>query len=508
MTPAISEISRNRACRIYAALVILHISLVWLIPHFPTQDGPSHLYNLVILHDLLNGGTDWGGNFTYSLKAVPNLGFHLIAYPLISIFPPYAAEKIFISIYLLLMTVSVPLYLRAFGREPMPLSFLVFPLLFNFPFMMGFYSFAIAVPCMLLAISAAWSLRSGSPAKRFLVLNLAGIALFFVHLIPFVIYLLSVCIMLTVPNLCSERPFWKPLLRAAVITPSGLLCLLYLLVSRGEPQSPGSYSLSTARFLELLGSLLVFSTDTFSRWQLLAWVPLFIILYVLAKTGWKEKHGPPEQREINRTLFTLVLALLLIYFSLPADFGGGDFFNQRLPWIIVLLSLPLLKVPSSGPVKRLQMLIFPGIAILFLLMNSVILKQQSDRVEEFLSGMHADIPKGSYVATYKQVEQGWTRVDPLLHAASHYGIRKKCIDAGNYELASGISFVRLREHAPILPGHDWIAFHPDQVDWSRYPAIRFLLGWEVDGKGKLGPATGFSPVSRKGRFSLWRRKPA
>ena len=93
----------------YVFSLAVHIGIVWLLPYVPTQDGPSHIYNLVILKDLLNGGKEWGDYFTAQLFAVPNLGFHLIAYPLLSVFPPLIVEKIFISTYMVLLGVSVPL---------------------------------------------------------------------------------------------------------------------------------------------------------------------------------------------------------------------------------------------------------------------------------------------------------------------------------------------------------------------------------------------------------------
>jgi hypothetical protein len=506
MTKAIAELSRDRAFRAYAALTALHIALVWLIPHFPTQDGPSHVYNLVLLHDLVNGGRDWGRYFTYDFHAVPNLGFHLIAYPLIKLFPPYVTERIFISIYILLMTVSVPVFLRTFGNRAMPLSFLSFPLLFSFPFMMGFYSFTIAVPCMLLAMCAAWSLRTAPLTHRFFVLNLAGFGLFYMHLIPFIIYLLFICIMLTVSLLGRERPLWRQFPQVGLIAPSVMLFLYYLLTGRGGSHPESSYTLSLSRFLELLSSLMLFSLDTFSRWQLAAWIPLFLLVYLLAKTAWKDRGKSPDLRDGNRVLVFLSLTLLIFYFSLPVDFGGGDFFNQRFPWILFLLSLPLVKIPSSGVIGRFQMRIFPGIALLFFLVNSVILEQQSRRVDEFLSGMRADMPQGTFIATCKPVSKGWSRVDPLLHAASHYGIAKKCIDAGNYELSSALSPVRFRETAPPLPRQDYIAFYPDRIDWTRYPAVRFILGWKAHECGGPDLAKNFSLLMNEGRFSLWRRK--
>src|SRR4030042_6889484 len=89
----------------YIFLLILHIGLVCWLPYVPPQDGPSHIYNLVILHDLLNGGKEWGNFFSYQLRLIPNLGFIFLAYPLLSFFTPLVVERIFISVYIVLLGV-------------------------------------------------------------------------------------------------------------------------------------------------------------------------------------------------------------------------------------------------------------------------------------------------------------------------------------------------------------------------------------------------------------------
>src|SRR5215470_12611130 len=88
---------------LYLLLLSIHIGLIWLLPFFPTQDGPSHLYNLVILRDLLNGGSRWGHSFDYQIFIGPSLGFNAVAYPLLAVFDPFVVEKLFISIYVFLM---------------------------------------------------------------------------------------------------------------------------------------------------------------------------------------------------------------------------------------------------------------------------------------------------------------------------------------------------------------------------------------------------------------------
>ena len=136
----------------YLALMAWQLLIVWLLPVFPTQDGPSHIYNASILYDLLHGGKLWGEYFSCNIKAIPNLGFTLIAYPLLSVASPFIVEKIFISIYLLLMVIATHLLIRIFAPSStysLTIKLLSIPVIFNFDLMMGFYSYVIAVPFLL-----------------------------------------------------------------------------------------------------------------------------------------------------------------------------------------------------------------------------------------------------------------------------------------------------------------------------------------------------------------------
>ena len=57
--------------------------------------------------------------------------------------------------------------------------------------MMGFYSYAITVPLFIFAFTLGWEVRQRSIFCRFVCLNLAGFALFYFHLIPFIFFLIS-----------------------------------------------------------------------------------------------------------------------------------------------------------------------------------------------------------------------------------------------------------------------------------------------------------------------------
>ncbi len=493
----------------YIALMSAHIGLVWLFPYFPTQDGPSHLYNLVILHDLLNGGKDWGQYFTYQLQAIPNLGFEAISFPLLNLFPLLAVEKIFVSLYIILLGISVPVFLSTFGRHPFPLTFLILPVVFNFTLMMGFYSYAIAIPLFLICASLAWRNRNGNILRKVIIFNISGTIIFYFHLIPFIYYIVFLLIM-TLAGIAEFNDFKKYFVNVVkffiIISPS--LVNLYLYLGAARAQTPTSKVLRVS-FDYLLKDLCFFSTVTFSRFQL---VPAYLLLafvivgvYMSFKdfisSGWRFA----EKADEKRTLFVFVAVLVLIYFLMPFRFGGGSYFNERLPWIIFLCGLPLLFLPETS--ARKNWITFAGItiSIIFLICNMVIFSQQCAIVSEYLRGLRLGLPRNALGMGYKTKDNEWSRIDVLTHAASYYGIYKGIVDIGNYEARLPYFPVQFRKTLPPLPPKNQIYFFPAKINWPLYPSVRYLFAWEPDAKERSVLGKDFHTILEDGRLIIWER---
>jgi len=514
MSLALKKMTRSpsdRSLYFYVICLAAHIGLVWLLPYVPTQDGPSHLYNLVILKDLLNGGTEWGDYFTAQLQAVPNLGFHIIAYPLLSIFPPLIVEKIFISCYAILMGVSVPLLLRTFNRPALPLAYLVFPVIFNFTLLMGFYSYAMAVPLFILAFALSWELRNRSFFLKFVCLNVAGFVLYYFHLIPFIFFLMSQVAIIMAVSVGYKGKIRELLKLSAILLPSLLNLLLYL--SQGTiSHFPGvSYLFSILRFMELIVDLSFFTTVNYFLWQLFP-ASLFMFLIVLfghaavkdIHKRWKQTGDIPTS---EKTLVYLAAALIAIYLLAPSHFGDGAYFNQRFPWVILLVILPLLRVPDTGLFKRFGPIAIAGVVTIYFVCNAAILWNQNLKVKKFLSGLNTELPKGAFVMTYKPASvHQWPRVDVLLHAASYYGLFRGCIYIGDYETVSPYFPVRFKKTLPAFPSLYQMAYEPENIDWTIYTSVQYLLGWEVGRRDKDELQRYFINIRENGPLTVWQRK--
>jgi len=493
----------------YILLLAAHIGVIWLLPYVPTQDGPSHVYNLVILKDLLNGGSEWGDSFTFQLRAVPNLGFHIIAYPLLSFFPPLIVEKIFISIYTVFMGISIPLLMRTFNRPVLPLAYLIFPVIFNFTFLMGFYSYVMAIPLFILAFSLGWEIRNRSIYCKFTCLNLTALILFYFHLIPCILFLMSLVAIIMAEAAGFKKKLSELLKLLVIIAPSLLNLFFYLRQGTRNPFPDTSYLFSFSRLLELIVDLSFFSTVNYLPWQLLP-AALFMFMIVLfghasMKDIWKRWSQSRDITASEKTLIYLASVLILIYLFAPFSFGDGAYFNQRFPWVILLIIVPLLRIPDTMFFRRFGLFAIAGVVTVSFAINSALLWNQNLMVEKFLSGLNVELPRGAFVMTYRPEVPKWPRADVLLHAASYYGIFKGCVDIGNYETTLFYFPVHFKNHLPELPSQYQIAYEPETIDLTKYPSIQYLFGWEIEDKIKEKMRKNFHLIENNGPFSIWER---
>jgi hypothetical protein len=496
----------------YLALMAWQLLIVWLLPVFPTQDGPSHIYNASILYDLLHGGKLWGEYFSCNIKAIPNLGFTLIAYPLLSVASPFIVEKIFISIYLLLMVIATHLLIRIFAPSStysLTIKLLSIPVIFNFDLMMGFYSYVIAVPFFIISISLLWRVWNKSWTVRFFCNNVAGIVVFFLHLIPFIFYLITFAIISIVEYRNNSETAKSLAGKFLTITP--LLALVAYYLSENSTLAVPidfSYLLSKTRALYLFFHLMTFSTVYFSPWQLLPGsIYMFAILlqlFALVKGYASRKLKFTIEQKV---MLLLAVSLIIIYFVFPYSFGEGAYFNERFPWVILLLLLPpLVCVCVDAHLFSTVRIAAATAGILFLCFNTVIFNQQSTKVSIFLEGVAYSCTKSEGIMLYKTMHSGYPRIDVLLHAPSYYCVFNGCMDIGNYAAKSKIFPVQFSRRMPPLPSIGIIQYNPSAIDLSEYPVIKCLLGWKIDMQTRQKLQNTFELLFENDFLSVWHRR--
>jgi hypothetical protein len=132
--------------------------------------------------------------FRFNGYPEPNWSGHFMMCILGSIFTPVYTEKIFLSSIVILLAYGFRYLTNALAPSQRWLSWLVFPWIFNFPFLLGFFNYTIAI-CLWFFVLGFWIKNEHALNKRRIaLLILLLIVVYFSHLIMVGIALLSMAI--------------------------------------------------------------------------------------------------------------------------------------------------------------------------------------------------------------------------------------------------------------------------------------------------------------------------
>ncbi|MBW2294430.1 MAG: hypothetical protein JRG94_19285, partial [Deltaproteobacteria bacterium] len=149
----------TRLARFYWASVAGIILLLWIAPAIPTQDGPSHLYNLALIDDLLGDTPSRATFYQLDFHSFTNLGFIAVGLPLAKFLPSWAVERAVLSLHVVLLALFATLWLAQSGRRVYPTAWVALAFSLPWSLFMGFYSYQLGSDLALLALCLAWKQR-------------------------------------------------------------------------------------------------------------------------------------------------------------------------------------------------------------------------------------------------------------------------------------------------------------------------------------------------------------
>src|ERR671919_156179 len=97
-----------------AALLVASLVPVWTATYFPSQNGPWHLLVSKMLHDYVaNASSNYFDYYELAPHPIPHL-LHTVLVTLVSfVMPVVVAHKVIISLYIVLLPLSVFTFLSA-----------------------------------------------------------------------------------------------------------------------------------------------------------------------------------------------------------------------------------------------------------------------------------------------------------------------------------------------------------------------------------------------------------
>ena len=342
-------------------LLAIHILPVWLFKYATTQDGPAHVHNAHILKVYHN-------HENYILREVyernptlfPNWTSHVLLAGLMYIFPPLICEKIFFSLCIGLLPLSLLYLFNGIQKSKTLFCLVGFVFAYNYLLHMGFYNFALSVSLFFFALGCWWRYEDKLSTKALVTTYVWLTVIYLTHFQSYA--LLTVSITLLGVFLYVYDAFESSRLRLTAqlksillflgsLLPAYVILLSYYLVKREGGGFHRSFEGLMKYFLSI-GSIVSFrDTHVLIGNLLLAVITIAFLLTIIDRirayrviSSENENHAWITAVVNRRDAFLLVaLMLTFLYFTSPWSLrSGGMWISDRIHIYILLALLPFL----------------------------------------------------------------------------------------------------------------------------------------------------------------------
>ncbi len=505
---------------LFAFLLVLYLAPLWVITYFPSQDGPSHLYNARVLTEIFDHANFMVRDvYQPNLTIFPNWTSHLLLAALLVVVPPLVAEKIFLTLAVGLIPIAFFYLLEAVHRRGFLFGWLAFLFSYNYLLFMGFYSFTLSVSLFFFGLGYWWKHRDSLRLKRLVVLYLLLLSTYFSNIVSYGLVLMAIsvsaaCLRGGEAVVAASRERSRrlralltglvPLFRfLAYMVPAYYLFADYFLQSLGDPMGakyPQEAWLS--EYFWNVGSIVYFS-NWHASVSFLSLPPVnlhHLLLWTLAAAAVVTLVYRARRREwLERRDALLLIAVLLtiLFFRAPWSLGGGGFLNDRIHLFILLLAAAWLK-PDMGRLFRFG---FTGALVAICVLHAGRSISEHARLSavigELTSGVHLMEPHTTFQIRsadwYRTGGSGRVRfLSPFIHATAFYGLAARDVaHLANYE--ANWAFFPLRYHNK--------GRHLGRED--------YVLAWAFDAGAKFADLTpSYDLIHQTANLRMFRRKRA
>ncbi|MEO8132278.1 MAG: hypothetical protein ABI822_34595, partial [Bryobacteraceae bacterium] len=317
------------------AVLALQILPVWLFRYFPSHDGPTHIYNCLVLKDILTSQSGIAQAYVTLNPQFPlNVLAHVLLTALTFIASPMIAEKLLLTIYAVTLGLSARYALASIRRESVFLSFLILPTVFNFTVYMGFYNFIVAIPLFFWTFGY-WRRHAAHLSwPNTAVLTVAFALLYLAHLFVVAFALLVIGILVLEAVLRSQPfRFWRvPQFRTTYAALPTVLVAGYYIIVRSVP----------TKYNNTLHSLRDLFHDNFivSFYAGETAIAIAFFLFIAVATLWQIREASRRHAnwKSNGAFLTLILCLFL-YVIASNDMIGGGYARIRILLFMVFVDL-------------------------------------------------------------------------------------------------------------------------------------------------------------------------
>lgn len=346
------------------AATLAQLVLVWGFDFFPSVDGPAHTHLAHAFYEKLRGDSFYGGLVELNSQISPNMATQSVMVALMTIAPPFIAEKIWLSLYFISFGAASAYALSGISRNSLCLLPLLMFCSISFPLAFGFYNFAFSTVIFLAWFGYWWRHRDEMTVRVTLGHVLFAAAAYTTHIFAFIVTLFGIgvaAIATVLMHVCRESRDggvhpgkWFRMAIAHALPPLAgsapelLACFHFLFVRFESHTSAGAASLGLAGPLRINELLTATSFAPYDGAESLAAIALVLLIPSLLL--WFVRLGARATSAIP--FATCFAAFFLLYLVMPQQWLVRWMPDRFQPLVFMVLLLWLASLTPSSLTRR------------------------------------------------------------------------------------------------------------------------------------------------------------
>lgn len=473
-----------------AVTVAAPLCLVWGFEFFPTVDGPAHVHLAYAMAEALRGDAFYGGLVELNSKFNPNMTVQAVLVALMTVVPPFVAEKIWLSIYFVGFAAAGTYTLTGINRNAVCLLPLLMMCSITFALGFGFYNFAFSTVIFLAWFGFWWRHRERMTLRIVLAHAVFAAVACVTHIFALVLSLLGIGAAtagVLVQQILRDRSdlkacvanVWRRFVSHALppligSIPEIAAALYFLLLRFGKQTAEGAAKLGTVTSDKLTHFLVGSSLAPYDQSELVPAIVFLLVTIVLLgvflRFGDKTKERLPMA-----ACFTVFLVL---YFIMPDQWFVRWMPPRFQPLVFVALLLWLAALmPTALQWTHWKAVAITGMLILSVatLLRSEIFADLNDYYREFASASPHIAENSSLIALRLHKEMDGKPFPALrsvfVQAGSRLATERHAVDLKNFQGQSSDHPIQFRPGIAAtrpLGGDSAITAQPPTIDLMAY----------------------------------------
>jgi hypothetical protein len=482
---------------LFALMIVVMLVPIWAFTYLPTTDGAAHVANAEVIRKYNDPGLSvYRQYYWVSKEPMPNLVGHLLLAGLMAVMPPTGAEKVVVSLYVVLLPLGVRYCVRAIRRSATPLAWLAFPMVYNYLFAQGFYNFVLSCGVFFFVVGYWVRNRDRMDWRTGAVLGLLSVVLYACHLFSLVMA------WGVIGGLCLWFAFWEwrahafgVAVKRVIVTAAALLPVFVMAVvfrPSGEWHSKEVFGWNPK---DDLVALLQFSSMTSYRNKeallggaittMMGGLTLLVLANKARRRSWSKWD----------VLLVVPIGLVGVYFR-SYDARALHFYIPHRVMLYAFLTL-ILWLAGQPMARRVKWAVVPlaaGIALAFVASHALKYREFAPQLREFVSAGDR-IERNSTFLPLIFSPRGRTAdgrvssidVAPFYMASGYIAARRNAVDLRNYEGNTDHFPVRFRDelnpykHLAVGDGLNEV---PPKVDIEGYRRqggeVEYVIVWGLE----------------------------